>query len=152
MNNIAKRNDIKDLEGMIRNHPLSISPDDPCFSLKHTFGDGLYIRDLTIPKDMLVIGKIHKKPTLNFLLKGEITVLTEDGVKRLKAPLYFISPAGSRKVGYTWEETVWINVHATKETDLEKIEEEVILKDYDNKFIDLHNEENKIMELKKERV
>lgn len=142
---LTRRMEIQNLEDVMRKHPNAITGDHPLLPLKHIFGDGLYVRDLTIPKNTLVVGKIHRKRTLNILLKGEITVLTEEGVKRLKAPLYFISPAGSKKVGYTHEETVWINVHATQETDLKKIEEEQIMKD--GNFLDIEIEENKILEL-----
>ena len=139
---------IFDLEEAMKRIPGAISGDSPLLPLKHTFGDGLYLRDLTIPKNTLVVGKIHKFRTLNVLLKGEITVLTEEGVKRLKAPLYFVSPTGSKKIGYTHEETVWLNIHATKETDLVKIEEEQISNE--KPFIDVELEENKILELVKE--
>lgn len=152
---ITPRQAICELEDKMRQHPMAINGDSPLLPLKHTFGDGIYVRDLFIPKGTLVVGKIHRKPTLNFLLSGEITVLTEDGVKRLKAPMYFIAPAGSKKVGYTHEDTVWINVHATKETDLEKIEEEVIAKSYedlDKNIIDVSAEESKILELAKESL
>lgn len=138
---------IVDLEKMMMDHPNAIIGDSPLMPLKHTFGDGLYVRDLTIPKGTLVVGKTHRNKTLNILLKGEITVLTDEGVKRLKAPLYFISPAGSKKIGFAWEDTIWLNVHATKETDLEKIEAEVITKE--NNFIDVEAEENKILELQR---
>lgn len=149
------RDTVERLEEKVSNLPNAIKGDSPLLPLKHSFGDGLYVRDLTIPKGMLVIGKIHKNPTLNFLLKGEITVATEDGVKRLKAPMYFISPAGSKKVGFTHEDTVWINVHATQETDLEKIEKEFIAKSYDElegSFIDITAQETKIIEMAKEEL
>lgn len=132
------------IEERMHRHPKAITGDSPLLPLKHTFGDGIYVRDLTIPKDTLVVGKIHRKRTLNVLLKGEITVLTEEGVRRLKAPLYFISPAGSKKIGYTHEETVWLNVHPTEETDLDKIEAEVI---NGQQIIDIEIEENKILAL-----
>ena len=140
---------IKDIEIAVKQHPRAVDGNSPLLPLKHTFADGVYVRDLTIPKNSLVVGKIHKHKTVNILLKGEITVLTEDGVKRLKAPMYFTAPAGSKKVGFTHEDTVWLNIHPTKETDLVKIEEEVITK---QSFIDVEIEENKILELAKESV
>lgn len=145
MSKLEIRNDIDALEKAMRNHPNAITGDSPLLPLKHTFGDGLYLRDLTIPKNTLVVGKVHRYRTLNILLKGEITVLTEDGVKRLTAPQYFLSPAGSKKVGYTHKETVWLNVHATEETDLKRIEAEQIMKE--NPYISVEFEENKILEL-----
>lgn len=152
---LTRRMQIESLENEVRKHPMAITDSkslDELFQLKHTFSDGIYIREGLIPKNTLIIGKIHKGRTLNFLMKGEITVLTEDGIKRLKAPLQFVSPAGSKKVGFTHEDTIWVNVHATQETDLVKIEEEVILPSYNNDFIDVQIEENKIILLSKESV
>lgn len=124
----------------MRNNPNAIIGDSPLMPLKHTFGDGLYVRDLTIPKGSLVVGKIHKKRTLNLLLKGDITILTENGLKRIKAPHYFIAPPGNKKIGYTHEDTIWLNILATNETDLDKIEDEFIAKDFnevDKNIIDI---------------
>jgi hypothetical protein len=101
-----------------------------CFPLKHTFAEGLYIREISVPAGQLVITKIHKFSHPVFLLKGDVSVVQEDGIKRIQAPCSFITPAGTKRICYTHEDTVWTTVHATKETDLDKIEEEVIAKDF----------------------
>ena len=46
--------------------------------LKHTFSDGIYVREITIPAGMFIVGKIHKHDHPNFLLKGKVVVVTED--------------------------------------------------------------------------
>jgi quercetin dioxygenase-like cupin family protein len=89
----------------------------------HHFGPGIYIREVTIPAGTFVAGHAHKHEHLNLLLSGEIKFLGEDGqLKTLKAPMIVISPPG-RKIAYTVTETVWQNIHATEETDLQKLEE-----------------------------
>src|SRR3990167_1655707 len=98
--------------------------------LTHKFADGIYVREIFIPKGMCVVGKIHKHSHPNFLLKGEVLVVTEDGKERLMAPLSIISPAGIKRVVYALEDSVWITVHVTSETDLIKIEDEVIAKTF----------------------
>jgi len=92
----------------------------------HYFADGLYAREIFIPKGTLLTGKIHKTEHLNILSKGEITVWTEEGMKRLHAPFTMVSKPGTKRVGYAHEYTVWTTIHATKETDLEKLELELI--------------------------
>ena len=59
-----------------------------------------------------------------------MTILMEDGVKRIKAPHYGITPAGTKRIIYCHEDCVFVTVHVTKETDLKKIEAEVIAKDF----------------------
>jgi hypothetical protein len=65
-------------------------------------------------------------------MSGEVTVVTEDGGRqRIRGPMSMISKAGTKRVVYAHEDSVWITVHVTRETDLEKIEDEIIAKTYD---------------------
>lgn len=116
---------------------------DKC-PLTHKYAPGVYVREIFIPKGMVVVGKIHKHDHPNFLMKGEVIVYTEfGGTERLKAPLSMISKAGTKRVVAALEDTVWITVHATCETDLEKIEDHVIAKSYEEfeQFKKLQNKE-----------
>lgn len=90
--------------------------------VKHHFSQGVYARELHIPKGTVLTGKIHKYPQLNILSKGEISVLTEDGIKRVQAPFHVVSPAGTKRIAYAHEDCVWTTIHGTEENDLEKIE------------------------------
>ncbi len=127
--NPAIRDRIMEVEERMKKLPGAMFGD--CFPLKHTFVDGAYVREITVPKGMLVITKIHKVCHPYFILKGEVSVLTEEGVVRLKAPYSGITPAGTKRIVYIHEDTVWTTVHVTKETDLGKIEEEIIAKTFD---------------------
>lgn len=101
------------------------------YPTKHTFTDGAYIREISIPAGNLVVGKIHRYEHLNFISKGRVTVITEEGgVEELVAPVTLISPAGVKRLLFTHEDTVWTVVHVTQEKDLEKIEEICIAKTY----------------------
>lgn len=88
----------------------------------HSFCDGMYIRKMFIPKGQLVAGKVHLADCLNFVESGDITVLTEFGALRAKAGFMGASRAGIQKVVYTHEDTVFVNVFRTDETDVEVIE------------------------------
>lgn len=98
--------------------------------LKHLFAPGAYGRQITVPKDHWVIGKIHKHSHLNFLMQGRVAVLTEDGLMVMEAPFSFVSRPGAKRLVLALENTVWATVHITEETDLERIEDEVIAKSY----------------------
>jgi hypothetical protein len=103
-------------------------PDCP---LIHAFAPGAYGRQIFIPQDTLVVGKIHKHAHLNFLMKGTVMVGTEEGSVTYQAPLMMVSKAGTKRVVYTLEDTIWATVHLTDQTDLEKIEDEIIAKTYE---------------------
>jgi hypothetical protein len=89
---------------------------------RHFFSDGLYAREMTIPADTVLTGKIHKYQQLNILSKGEISVLTEEGVKRVCAPFTVVSPPGTKRIAYAHTECVWTTIHGTQETDIDLIE------------------------------
>lgn len=104
---------------------------DEKFPLTHRYTDGAYSREMLIKQGMLIIGKIHKHAHFNFITKGKVAVLTEDGPMVITAPYQFSSTAGTKRVVLALEDTLWTTVHVTNETDLEKIEEHVIAPDYE---------------------
>lgn len=98
--------------------------------LRHCFGNKVYVREMTAPKGSIIIGKMHKFKQVNIVVKGDISVLTEDGWKRLKSGDMFESPAGIKRAGFTHEDTVWTTICGTEETDVEKAEDELIIGSY----------------------
>jgi len=98
--------------------------------IKHQFSKNLYAREMTVQKGSLIVGKIHKHQNMSIISKGEVSVLSIDGEMRIKAPHTFVSNPGVKRLIYAHEDTVWTTVHATEETDIDKIEEELIAKDY----------------------
>lgn len=126
------RHNIAKLEHELANIPgVFVGDTDNC-PLTHSFADNIYVREIFIPKGMVLVGKIHKHSHPNFLMSGEVVVATEHhGLERIKAPKAMISEAGTKRAVIALEDTVWITVHATDETDLEKIEDYVIAKDYE---------------------
>ena len=103
----------------------------------HKFTNGLYCREVFIPKGAIVIGKIHKHPCISIMSMGDKTVLTEDGVRRLRAPFTAVSRPGIKRVGFAHEDSIWTTIHATDEMDLDKLDELLFVKTYDDvKFED----------------
>lgn len=111
---------IKRLEDELKKlPPIDIPP-------VHYFAKGLYAREISIPKGTILTGKVHKTEHLNIISKGDITVWTETGMRRIQAPFTMISLPGTKRVGYTHEDTIWTTIHGTNEQDLEKLETELI--------------------------
>lgn len=91
--------------------------------LKHHFAPGLYIREIFMPADTVVIGMIHKTEHPNILVKGACYIVHDDGRREeLRAPMTFASKAGVQKVLYITEDMIWMTCHVTTETDVEKLE------------------------------
>jgi len=127
------RNGIMKVQENLENHPNGLTGEalEKLNPLKHSFADGCYIREIFNPKGALLVTKIHKVTHPFFLMKGDMSILMEDGIKRIKAPHYGITPAGTKRIIYCHEDCVFVTVHATKLTDIKAIEEEVIAKDFD---------------------
>ncbi len=98
--------------------------------VKHYFAPGLYAREMFIPAGRLIVGKIHKHAHLNHISFGDICVSTYEGIVRLQGPLTMVSSVGVKRVVCAVTDTLWTTFHVTEETDLEKIEDYVIAKDY----------------------
>jgi quercetin dioxygenase-like cupin family protein len=98
--------------------------------LRHCFGNKVYVREMTAPKGSILIGKLHKFKQVNIVVRGDISVLTEDGWKRMKSGDMFESPAGVKRALVTHEETVWTTICGTEETDIDKAENELTIGSY----------------------
>jgi len=127
------RDGVLEIERNVLAHPMSMNQKemDEVNPLKHIFTDGLYLREITMPEGQAIVSKIHKIKHPWFLMKGEMSITTPTGWLRLKAPSYGITEAGTKRIVVTHEECVFITLHVTKETDIEKIEKEVIAEDFD---------------------
>lgn len=100
--------------------------------VKHYFAHGTYTREMFLPADTMLTGKIHRHSCINIVSKGRIAVVTDEGEYEIEAPHTFVSGPGVKKAGYTLEDTVWINVHPWfGEPDLEAIEAEMIIPSYE---------------------
>ncbi len=96
----------------------------------HHFAPGVYVRELFIPAGTAVTGKLHKTKHVLILASGDATIYdnVNGGTKRIKGPFITTSEIGAHRAVYAHEDCVFITVHPTDETDLAKIEDEVIEK------------------------
>lgn len=101
------------------------------FEVEHFCANGIYTRKLHIPKGSILIGKIHLTECVNIVAQGDISICTETGSARVKAGYTVVSPAGIMKVGYAHEDTIFINVFRTDETEIDKIEAEIACDSYE---------------------
>jgi len=115
----------KQFEDGLENGDLTPSP----YVYKHhftdvhsEFGAALYGREMHLSKGAIVIGKIHKHPVLNVLLKGKLAVVSENGRRVIEAPCVYSSDPNIRRVGHVLEDCIWLNVLMTKHTGEENLD------------------------------
>lgn len=68
--------------------------------VRHYFAPGMYLREMTIPCGIVVVGAVHKHEHLAILSQGTIRLTTEDGVQEFTAPATIHSYPGIKRVCY----------------------------------------------------
>lgn len=141
-NTAEMRSKIMQFEAALLAHPNHMTAAD--FKTTHHFAPGIYMRELFIPKGVALIGKIHKTEHLNILSMGDITVWTDQGMKRLTASAVVLSQPGIKRVGFAHEDSIWITVHHNpgEERDTDKIEEMLIATSFEESIT--HADQKKI--------
>lgn len=113
-------------------NPMIAKGNSDMFPLKHSFSEGIYVREMFMKKGGLVIGKLYKISHTWFLLSGEIAVATDEGVNYFIAPCYVHAPEGTKRVIHAMEDTVFVNVYPNPDniTDIEALEDMLTCKSY----------------------
>lgn len=92
----------------------------------HTFCNGVYAREIKIPKGVVLVGAKHKTEFFMVISAGCCLVKDGDNEDTYDAPCTLISPVGAKRVILALEDTVLTTFHPTKETEVEKIERDII--------------------------
>ena len=100
--------------------------------IKHTFADGVYIRQMDMLKGSVVVGAIHKHLHVWFLLTGHVTIATEDTTEDYVAPCYVVSTPGVKRVILANENSIFVNVHKNPSNtqDIDQLEKEIVALNY----------------------
>jgi len=101
--------------------------------IKHSFADGVYIRQMDMQKSSIVVGAIHKHLHVWFLLTGDITVATEDTTEDYIAPCYVVSTPGVKRVILANEDSIFVNIHKNPSNtqDVDELEKEIVALNYE---------------------
>ena len=95
-------------------------------SVVHAFAAGIYIRSVTLKAGSIVMGHRHRTTHLNIMLSGRLTLFHPDGRRdELTAPVVIEAMPG-RKVAYVHEDTTWLNLYPSEETDVDALEDRLL--------------------------
>lgn len=101
---------------------------------EHYFVLGMYCRRVFRPAGTLIVGKIHKQPHFFLCAKGEIIAWTESGMKKLQAGDVVECKPGTKRITLATQDSIGVTIHKTEETELEKIELELVEPDETSMF------------------
>jgi len=116
------RQKIEIIEWIMLNTMENIADDLP---LRHFIHGGIYEREMFIPEGTVLTGKIHLRDHMFHLTKGDLSVMTDEGVKRIQAPARFDVMAGIKKIGYAHTDVICTTFHRTDLIDIDEIEKEL---------------------------
>jgi len=94
--------------------------------IEHHFSDGLYAKRMVIPQGFEVGQHAHKYSHLSILAKGRVLVKTDTSQKEYAAPACIEIKSGVLHVIQALEDSEWFCIHATEETDAEKVDQVLI--------------------------
>ena len=93
----------------------------------HRFTKGMYIREIQIPAGTMLTSMTHKTQHPFVISKGSIMVTSDnEGGVVYEAPHTGITEPNTRRALHAITDVVWTTFHATDETDVEKICEQIL--------------------------
>jgi hypothetical protein len=112
---LVPRSKIERFEQLLLQLPQVICP------TTHDFCDGVYARSMFIPAGVALTGAIHRSENFLLIRYGDITVWTENGMRRMTTGEMVKSLPGAKRAGYAHTDTLLTTFHAnpTNETDPE---------------------------------
>lgn len=96
-------------------------------SIAHHFADGVYAKEMTLLKDNVIGKHVHTYDHLSVLACGQVLVYVDD-----EDPIFFEAPAcviilaGKTHAIRALTDATWFCIHATDETDPDKVDQVLI--------------------------
>jgi len=96
----------------------------------HSFPDGLYVREIIVPRASLIVGHRHIHECLNVMTQGEVLTVVNGQIQRFVAPFMGTSGADTRKASIVLEDMRWATVHPNPENErnIEVLEQRLVRK------------------------
>jgi quercetin dioxygenase-like cupin family protein len=96
------------------------------FGIVHHFSDGIYARQMSLQKNLFAVTHAHEYDHLSILASGRVIVEIDGNSEEFAAPACINISAGKHHRIVALEDSVWFCVHATDETDVDKLDEVLI--------------------------
>jgi len=134
MTNLALRSDIDSFQ-----HAINCLPEDrqlpkEAFPLKHyVTNNGLYAREIILPANTVVVGKIKKHEYISIISSGLVTEVSEAGQQHIRAPYTMVCEPGTKRVVWAHTTAVWVTIHAVEpeEQDLDAMYDYLVASSYE---------------------
>lgn len=98
-------------------------------AIAHHFSDGLYAKEMTLPKGYMATSHKHNYSHLSILAQGEVHVRVDGVVSHHVAPACIEIKANAEHEILALQDVIWFCIHKTDETDKNNIDEVLIVKE-----------------------
>jgi quercetin dioxygenase-like cupin family protein len=110
-------------------------PQAPGMETTHHFAGGMYCRRIEIPKDTVIVSKVHKTEHLFIGCIGELHVAGQGENFVVRPGDIIPSPVGTKRVVYALTDVVVLTIHKTDKLEAdESLEEELMVLDPLSKY------------------
>lgn len=96
---------------------------------QHHFSSGVYAKQMMLPKGYFAVSHAHNYDHLSILSTGEVIVKTDSKETHYTAPACITIEKGVHHSITALQDAVWFCIHATEETDPNKVDEVLIMKE-----------------------
>jgi len=90
----------------------------------------MYARELFMPANSVIMGKIHLNEHFVFIAFGDVVVATDETVVRYTGPQTFIGKPGSKRVLHVLQDTLWTAIHVTDAHTVQECEDTLVAANY----------------------
>jgi len=96
-------------------------------SIVHHFSSGVYAKQMNLPKDSVIGKHVHTYDHLSILSSGQVLVYVDDLEPMFyEAPIAITILANKSHAVRALTDSVWFCIHATDETDPDRIDQVLI--------------------------
>ena len=96
--------------------------------ITHNFADQIYLRQMNMSKDQLVVGAFHNHKHIWFLMTGRVSIKSDEKIVEHVAPCYTVSEPGTQRFIYAHEDSIFINIHKNPNntTNIKELEKTIV--------------------------
>jgi quercetin dioxygenase-like cupin family protein len=97
--------------------------------IQHHFSSGVYAKQMMLPKGYFALSHAHDYDHLSILASGKVIVKTDEVTQEFTAPACLTIKKHLNHSITALEDAYWFCIHATDETNPDKVDEVLIMKE-----------------------
>lgn len=128
MNEVSPGNRLREAAEALHVFNVTRNLQQPECPVRNFFAPGMWLREMSIPGGVYVVGAVHKHEHLAILSKGSVRLSTEAGIVEFHAPATIHSYPGIKRICHALTDAVITTIHhnPTNTQDMEVLIPETV--------------------------